>query len=151
MGYTLGRMKTALSLALLVPLLGCSGTVKRIKKKLDPTAKVLKVSVIESTPERLKIRVDVVTKDADLLLGFLKLRYNFMLEQASADADDEVKKSELAELSESGASFIVTIPTSKAVSADNTLRYSIRGAIVVKIIAELAEIPFSLDSSLPLN
>lgn len=144
-------MKHAALLALLVALSGCSGTVKRIKKKLDPTAKVLKVSVLESTPERLKLRVDVVTKDADLLLGFLKLRYNFMLEQVSADANDHVKKSELVELSDSGASFVVTIPMSRAVSADNTLRYSIRGAIVVKIIAELAEIPFSLDSSLPLN
>ncbi len=152
MGYT-ERMNRAWACGavLLLTLAGCSGTVKRIKKKFDPTAKVVKVSILESTPEHLKLRVDVKTKDADLLLGFLKLRYNFLLEQASADANDGVKKSELAALDDSGLSFVVTIPSSKAVSTDNTLRFSIQGSIVIKIIAELAEIPFSLASSIPLN
>ena len=146
-------MNRALACAALLALslTGCSGTVKRIAKKFNPTAKVLKVSILETTPEHLKIRVDVVTKDADLLLGFLKLRYNFLLEQTSVGADDNVKRSELAALDDSGLSFVVTIPLAKTVSTDNTLRFSIQGSIVVKIIAELAEIPFSIESAIPLN
>lgn len=147
------QVRGSAALLLLCALLGtgCGGTVKRIKKKFDPTASVVGVTILETTPEHVRIRVDVKTKDADLLLGFLKLKYNFMLEQASADHRDNVKKADLAELKDSGLSFIVTIPVAKTKTADNTLHYSIQGSIVVKVITELAEIPFSIASSLPLN
>ena len=130
---------------------GCGGTYRKLKKKFDPTASVGGVTILETTPEHMRIRVDVVTKDADLLMGFLKLRYNFVLEQASTIQNDNLKRAELAELKDSGLSFVVTIPLAKSISADNTLRYSIQGSIVVKVIAELAEIPFSLASSIPLK
>ncbi len=146
-----GALRWGVALALCLAAGGGCGVVKKVKEKLNPKASVIRVEILETTPEYMRIRVDVKTEDADLLMGFLKLKYNFLLDQVSMEHKDNVQKAELKELHKSGLSFVVMIPLEKAKGEGSLLRFEIQGAIVVKIIAEIAEVPFHIKSSIPLK
>jgi hypothetical protein len=137
---------------LLFPVLGTGcGVAEKVAEKFDPTASVIRVQILETTPEYTRVRVDVKMEDADLLLGFLKLKYNFLLEQVPVAHQNNVERAELAELKKSGLSFVVTIPRKKVESEGNVLRYQIQGAIVVKCVAKIAEVPFQYKSQIALQ
>lgn len=141
-------------IAVLVALaaLGPSCSTKSIKEKLIPKASVLGVSVVELTPQQMTLKVDVKTDDVDLMLGMVKLKYRFtVLESELGKRDDHVPATELMHLDDSGFAFLVRIPLDKPRTEPVKLGYQLQGSIVFKVIAKIADVPFSHQGELALN
>lgn len=129
----------------------CSGTVKSIKEKLNPKASVMGVSVVEFTPTHMTLKVDVKTDDVDLMLGMVKMKYKFtVLDTAKEHGSDSVLANELLGLTDSGFAFLVKIPFDKA-AGESKLGYLVQGSIVFKVIAKIADVPFSYKGEVALN
>ena len=128
----------------LVPAMGGCGVRKAVKEALDPKASVMGVSIVEVTSEHVTVRVDVKTEDVDLMLGMVKVKYKLSLIDTSQDqSNGEVPPAQLLNLSDSGFSFLVKIPVAKAGAKDQKYDYLIQGAVVFKVIAKIADVPFS--------
>ena len=123
---------------------GC-GIRKRVKKLLNPTASILGVHVVEETPEYTVVRVDMQTDDVNLLLGFVKMRFQVSLEDTPVGGSENVQKDDLAQLESSGLSFLYTIKHEKGKPPNTKQAIRVSGAIVIKLIAELATIPFEFQ------
>jgi hypothetical protein len=138
-------------LLLCVPLLSGCGTANSVKEKLTPKASVLGVSVVDVTPQFMTVKVDVKTDDVDLMLGMVKMKYRFTLLDAAAEQrNDNVLPGELMHLKDSGFAFLVKIPFDRA--ADRAkLGYLVQGSIVFKLIAEIADVPFSYQGEFSLK
>ena len=120
---------------------GC-GIRKRVRKLLNPRASVLGIHVVEETPEYTILRVDLGTNDVNLLLGFVKMRYQVSFEETPVEGHEEVQKDDLAQLNSSGLSFLVTLHHEEGKPRKTEKAIRVSGAIVIKVIAELADIPF---------
>ena len=128
----------------LVPAVGGCGAGKTIKEKLNPKAMISGVSIVNVTPEYVTLKVDVKTEDVELMLGMVKLKYKFSMIDASQEAtNDNVLPNELVALSNSGFSFLVKVPLAKAGTENQKYDYLIQGSIVFKVIAKIADVPFS--------
>lgn len=128
-------------------LLGC-GAPRAIKEKLTPKASVLGVSIVEVTPEHTVVRVDVKTDDVNLLLGMVKLRYRFAIQESAQEQQGDVAPGQLVALSKSGVSFLVKVPHTGAIATGNRFGILVQGALVFKVITEIADIPFSYKGEL---
>ena len=114
-----------------------------VTKKLIPKASVLGVKVVGVTPEHILVRVDVKTDDVDLMLGMLKVKYKLTLLDSSLEQqNDDVSKSDLVDVRDSGFAFMVKIPLSRA-QAETKLGYKIEGEVVFRVIAKIAEAEFA--------
>ena len=128
---------------------GCGGTVKSIKEKLNPKASVMGVSIVDVTPQYVTLKVDVKTDDVDLMLGMVKLKYKFSMIDASNDLqNDNVPPTDLLNLRDSGFAFLVKIPLERAAAENQKLGYLIQGSIVFKVIAKIADVPFSYQGDM---
>jgi len=138
-------------LLLCVPVVaGCS--TKSIKDKLTPKASVMGVSIVDVSPQYITMKVDVKTDDVDLMLGMVKLKYKLtLLETSKEQANENVLPTELMNLQKSGFSFLVRIPLEKAAAENQKLAYLIQGSIVFKVIAKIADVPFSYQGDLALK
>lgn len=138
-------------LAFLIPLgLGCS--TKSIQEKLTPKASVLGVSIVEMTPQQVTLKVDVKTDDVDLMLGMVKMKYKMtILDTGLGQQNDHVPTTELLNLTDSGFAFLVRIPLDKPRTEPTKLGYLLQGSIVFKVIAKIADVPFSYQGELALN
>jgi len=138
-------------LALVVPMgLGCS--TKSIKEKLIPKASVMGVTVVELTPHQLTLKVDMKTDDVDLMLGMVKMKYKLtVLDSELGHQNDNVPSTELMNLTDSGFAFMVKIPLDKPRTDPVKMGYLIQGSIVFKVIAKIADVPFSYQGELALK
>lgn len=136
-------------LLLCIPVVaGCGGTVKSIKEKLNPKASVLGVSIVDVTPQHVTVKVDVKTDDVDLMLGMVKMKYKLTLLDSSKEQASDLPPNQLLELKDSGFAFLVKIPLEKAAADESKLAYLIQGSIVFKVIAKIADVPFSYQGDL---
>jgi hypothetical protein len=136
-------------LLFVLPVLGGCGAGRTIKEKLNPKASISGVSIVNVTPEYVTLKVDVKTEDVELMLGMVKLKYKFSMIDASQEhANDNVLPNELVGLSDSGFAFLVKIPLAKAGADNQKYDYLIQGSIVFKVIAKIADVPFSYRSSM---
>jgi hypothetical protein len=136
-------------LLLCVPAVaGCGGTVKSIKEKLNPKASVMGVSIVDVNPQYVTMRVNVKTDDVDLMLGMVKMKYKLTLLETSKEQASDLPPTELLELKDSGFAFLVKIPLEKAAAENQKMAYLIQGSIVFKVIAKLADVPFSYQGDL---
>ena len=114
-----------------------------IKEKLIPKASVLGVKVVSVTPEHVVVRVDVQTDDVDLMLGMLKVKYKLtLLDRSQEHRHDNLSKSDLVDIRDSGFAFLVKIPIAKG-QEETKLGYKIEGEVVFRLIAKIAEAEFS--------
>jgi hypothetical protein len=133
----------ALLLCLVPAVSGC-GAGKTIKEKLNPKASISGVSIVNVTPDYVTLKVDVKTEDVELMLGMVKLKYKFsMIDATQEQANDSVLPNELVGLSDSGFAFLVKVPIAKAGADNQKYDYLIQGSIVFKVIAKIADVPFS--------
>ena len=129
----------ALLLMLWAPLAAGCGS---IREKLIPKASVLGVKVVSITPEHIVVRVDVQTDDVDLMLGMLKVKYKLtLLDSSQEHRHDNLSKSDLVDIRDSGFAFLVKIPLAKA-QEETRLGYRIEGEVVFRLIAKIAEAEF---------
>ena len=127
-----------------VPLVSGCGAGKTIKEKLNPKASISGVSIVNVTPEHVTLRVDVKTEDVELMLGMVKLKYKFsMIDATQEHCNGDVLPNELLALNDSGFAFLVKIPVAKAGAENQKYDYLIQGSIVFKVIAKIADVPFS--------
>jgi hypothetical protein len=139
-------------LLFLVPAMGGCGAGKTIKEKLNPKAMISGVSIVNVTPEYVTLKVDVKTDDVELMLGMVKLKYKFsMIEASQEQSNESVLPNELLGLSDSGFSFLVKVPISKAGTENQKYDYLIQGSIVFKVIAKIADVPFSYRGAMSFN
>jgi hypothetical protein len=132
-------LRFAAVLLLGAPLAGCGS----VKEKLLPKADVMGVSVVGVTPEHILVRVDVKTDDVDLMLGMVKVKYKLtLLDNSQVHRNDDVRKSDLVNIHDSGFAFLVKIPLTRA-EAETKLGYKIEGEVVFQLIAKIAEAEFS--------
>ncbi len=129
-------------LLFLVPMLGGCST-KSIREKLNPKASISGVSIVNVTPEHVTLKVDVKTEDVELMLGMVKLKYKFSMIDATQECANDVLPNELLGFNDSGFSFLVKIPIAKAGAENQKYDYLIQGSIVFKVIAKIADVPFS--------
>jgi hypothetical protein len=129
-------------LLFVVPVLGGCST-KTIKEKLNPKASISGVSIVNVTPEYVTLKVDVKTEDVELMLGMVKLKYKFSMIDATQEQAKDVLPNELVGFSDSGFSFLVKIPIARAAAENQKYDYLIQGSIVFKVIAKIADVPFS--------
>jgi len=148
MHQTLARLVVV---ALFVPLsFGCSA--KTIKAKLLPKASVAGVTLVELTPQQMTLKVDVKTDDVDLMLGMVKMKYKVtILDTPLGQQNDHVATSELMNLNDSGFAFLVRIPLDKPRTEPTKLGFIVQGSIVLKVIAKIADVPFSAQGEIPLQ
>jgi len=129
-----------LLLLLWAPLAAGCGSVK---EKLLPKVSVLGVSVVGVTPEHIVVRVDVKTDDMDLMLGMVKVKYKLtLLDTSQEQRNDDVSRTELVNIRDSGFGFLVKIPLTNA-TPETKLGYRIQGEVVFQFIAKIAEAGFS--------
>ena len=129
-----------LLLMLWAPLAAGCGSVK---ERLLPKASVLGVSVVGVTPEHLVVRVDVKTDDVDLMLGMVKVKYKLtLLDSSKEHRNDNVARTDLVDVRDSGFAFLVKIPLANA-QPETKLNYRIQGEVVFQFIAKIAEAGFS--------
>ena len=122
---------------------GC-GAGKTIKEKLNPKASISGVSIVNVTPEYVTLKVDVKTEDVELMLGMVKLKYKFSMIDATQElANDNVAPTDLLALNDSGFAFLVKVPLAQAAAESQKYDYLIQGSIVFKVIAKIADVPFS--------
>ncbi|MBV8881891.1 MAG: hypothetical protein JO332_18170 [Planctomycetaceae bacterium] len=138
-----------LAVLALVPLLAVGCSTKSIREKLTPKASVLGVSIVELTPHQATLKVDVKTDDVDLMLGMVKMKYKITILETE-HGSDHVATSELLNLSDSGFAFLIRIPLDQSQAATK-LSYLLQGSIVFKVIAKIADVPFSYQGDLALN
>lgn len=131
-------------LLFLAPAIGGCGIPKTIKEKLNPKASISGVSIVDVTPEHVTLRVNVKTEDVDLMLGMVKLKYKFsMIDATREQQNDNVPPTDLLDLRDSGFAFLVKIPLAQAAAESQKYDYLIQGSIVFKVIAKIADVPFS--------
>lgn len=136
-------------LLLCVPAVAGCGAGKAIREKLNPKASVMDVSIVDVTPQHVTLKVDVKTDDVDLMLGMVKLKYKFsMIDTSNNLQNDNVPPADLMNLSDSGFAFLVKVPLEKAASESQKFDYLIQGSIVFKVIAKIADVPFSYQGDL---
>jgi hypothetical protein len=134
----------------LAPLVAVGCSTKSMKEKLTPKASVLGVSIVEITPQQVTLKVDVKTDDVDLMLGMVKMKYRMTILEAE-HGSDHVPASELLHLKHSGFAFLVKIPLDPSKAEPMKVDYLLQGSIVFKVIAKIADVPFSYQGELALK
>lgn len=135
-------------LVLVAPLAAGCGTAKSVKEKLTPKASVMGVSVVDIQPTHMTLKVDIKTDDVDLMLGMVKLKYKFTMLEVGEQGSDGIPPADLLNLSDSGFAFLVKVPFTQAGAEKAKLGYLVQGSIVFKVIAKLADVPFSYQGEL---
>lgn len=141
-------MIARLAVLSLAPLAFGCGT-SSIKEKLLPKASVLGVSLVEVTPAYALVKVDIKTDDVDLMLGIVKMKYKMTI--LDAELGHDVPPTELLQLRDSGFAFLVKIPLDRSTTEATKVGYLLQGSIVFKVIAKIADVPFSYQGELALK
>lgn len=134
----------------LAPLLAVGCSTKSIREKFTPKASVLGVTIVEVNPHQVTLKVDVKTDDVDLMLGMVKMKYKMTILESELGSD-HVPSSELLHLKDSGFAFLVKIPLDPSKAEPAKLDYLLQGSIVFKVIAKIADVPFSYQGALALK